>query len=98
MSIVGKDLEVLDSFFNEQQEIGAKKERKTLMPIMAIMCVGSLLLGAKLVASPKAAPTPPYQVEIPTLPVAYDFTLPLPDISANPLELPPSFDRWAVVE
>jgi len=97
MSIVSKDIEVLDGFFNEQQEIGAMKERKILMPIMAIMCVGSLLLGAKISASPQEQPPAIPKIEALTLPTAYNFMDPLPDINVDPLELPPTFNRWIII-
>lgn len=94
MSIVSKDIEVLDSFFNEQQELGAKKVRKEMMPIVAIMCIASLVIGTQLAASPQEQPSIISQVEPPTLPIAYDFTAPLPDLAANPLEIPPTFNSW----
>jgi len=94
MSIVGKDIEVLDGFFNEQQEIGAKKERKAMLPIVSIMCAASLVIGTQLTADPQEQPSIINQIAPPTLPIPYDFTAPMPELVENQLELPPTFNGW----
>lgn len=97
MSIVGKDIEVLDSFFNKQEEIAVAKFRKEMWPFMVIMCLACLVMGTQLVASPKEQPSILTQAEIPTLPMTYDFMAPLPELISNPLELPPTFNNWEIV-
>ena len=106
MSIVGKDIEVLDSFFEMERKKGALQERKIQVKIVMLGAIGGLLLGAniaglfyssKLIASETKASSPFINQEIPTLPASYDFMAPMSELPSNPLETPPTFTKWDIV-